>query len=128
MTNGTKLQEDTEADLLLAVGNCLKEWSQVERYLAELFHALFNTPHANLAPYVALDGVISFDSRLKMVDGVFRYSISDKYLLEIWHLLHRVIVKRQKKRNEIAHFSLAACDYGKDKIGVLRVIPYFSYA
>jgi hypothetical protein len=81
-TDQSNIHDDPEYNLiLLAVGECLAAWSNVEHLLGRLFSALVaGDPNQNATAFAA---VISFETRLAIVDSIALRD-SDKAFKRSW--------------------------------------------
>jgi hypothetical protein len=98
-------EDDPEySAILFGVGQCLARWSMVEHALARLFAALMGAADPNLTS-TAFDAVISFETRLDMVNAVAERS-QDVLFRESWNALHNKLSKLYRKRHQVAHFTI----------------------
>ena len=103
-TDQSNIHDDPEYNLiLLAVGECLAAWSNLEHLLGRLFSALVVGDPNQIA--TAFAAVISFETRLAMVDSIALRD-SDKALKRSWVSIQKKLFKSHKKRHEVAHFTM----------------------
>ena len=116
-------------EIFLLVGKCLNAWSLIEWNLAALFMALHDKPDDfdSGALRQVFNGVVSLEVRLAMLNLTVQ---NDKRLSPLfvasWNPLFNKLSKSARKRNEVAHFTVAvnhADDIDNPKI---RLYPFWS--
>jgi len=109
------------ARLLSGVGGALANWSMVELQMGLLFTILSDIPDRDKAVAI-FDGVISFDTRLAILDRLMRFETDlSETEAEMWTRLSQRLSKFYKKRHELAHFSLS------ESGGKLAIAPFLTY-
>jgi hypothetical protein len=80
------------------------QWQEVEQALAMLFLDAY-TRETWLRANVVFHSVLSFETRMDMVDAALKASRSKAFLAN-WQPLFNRCAKRAKRRNQLAHFTL----------------------
>lgn len=91
-----------------AIGEFQMAWATVETELQFLFSAFMIIDSKNPQRYMVADEiwsvVVSFETRLKILNAIIRVNIPDKDLLnEVWSPLFNYIIVLSNKRNQVAH-------------------------
>lgn len=115
----------SEADkFAFATGYCMFSWAKVEAVLCSLF-AIVLDPRTHAAVTV-WDSILTFKDKLKALNSAIEsrlYEVNHTEFLDIWGELVTTIGTYAKLRNEVAHGTLKP-----NNQGLLRLVPYFSYA
>ena len=99
-------------ELLYQVGSALHSWSIVEMDLSRYFGSLYS----ELGSQALFASVISFDTRLAMIDRLTDLSHLSSEDKAVWRKLSARLSKFYKKRHEVAHFTLGKSQKGEDVI------------
>jgi len=99
--------------IYFAVGVAITNWQHVEMALTQLFTILLNSKPSGAASAV-FSSVLSFRTKLMMVDAAAYVVLRHSPLFTEWDSLQKRLDKKSRKRNEIAHFMLhqKAIGYG----------------
>lgn len=102
---------DTRDQIFVAVGDALDAWSHIERILAHLFSVLADIQvppgiHPLQKASVIFDTIISFKTRLDVVDALMADEGLDELEMEMWLRCSAKISNFHKQRHPLAHFSL----------------------
>lgn len=111
------------AKFTTAVGEALHQWSMVEMQLASLFVVISRMPDYT-AGQAAMAAVVSFEARLQVCNAVLMFLDLSDFQSKYWTRLFNRLLKKLKKRNELAHFSIVEL-HGPEGID-RRLMPYFS--
>jgi hypothetical protein len=96
---------DEEERFYGALGKAITQWQEVEQALAMLFLDA-HTQDTWLRANVVFHSVLSFETRMDMVDAALKVSRSKAFLAK-WEPLFKRCAKRAKRRNQLAHFTLS---------------------
>jgi len=105
------------------VGQALHQWSLVEMEVANLFEVTSGMPNHNAA-HAAMAAIVSFEARLKVCHSVLAFFELGTLHATYWQRLYHRLLKKLKKRNELAHFSVLCIGSPGDE--TWRLVPYFS--
>ena len=122
MDDSAKLQQYGD-ELARAAGHALSAWTIIERRITGLFLSL-STVTDNNKGYLIMDAIVSFDARVKIVSELVAVSGWPKEEAAMWSALVNRIQRHQKRRNELAHFTIIHTSDGKKTKVVLA--PYYS--
>lgn len=89
--------------ILLRVGECLAVWSQVEHSLRNLFVAIMEGDMSRTL--TAFAAVISFETRLQMVNALIERDVDDAFRTS-WNALSNKLSDLHKRRHRVAHFTI----------------------
>jgi hypothetical protein len=95
---------DEEERFYGALGKAVTQWQEVEQALAMIFLDA-HTQSTRLRANVIFHTVLSFETRLDMVDAALKASRGTKFLAK-WQTLFNRCSKRARRRNQLAHFGL----------------------
>lgn len=113
-------------ELLLFVGKCINAWSMIEWNMAHLFMSLHDKLDDPGALRHVFSGVVSFEVRLAMLNLTVQNDkrLSPRFITS-WNALFNKLSKSARKRNEVAHFTIAVNheDIVNPKI---RLYPFWS--
>jgi hypothetical protein len=91
--------------IYFAVGVAMTQWQGIEQALTQLFVLLVNAQSGRAAS-AAFASVLSFRTKLAMVNYAAQVSLEGTDLLSEWNTLNNRLDRKVGKRNEIAHFML----------------------
>lgn len=114
-------------ELYLLVGRCLDAWSMIEWNMAHLFMSLHDQPDEHSALRQVFNGIASLEVRLAMLNLTIQ---SDKRLSPLfvirWNSLFNKLSKSAKRRNEVAHFTIAVNHMEDIDNPKIRLYPFWS--
>lgn len=110
-------------ELARAAGHALSAWTIIELRITGLFLSLSTVTDSNKG-YLIIDAIISFDARVKIVSELVAASDWPSEETAMWSALVNRIQRHQKRRNELAHFTIIHTSDGKKTKAVLA--PYYS--
>jgi hypothetical protein len=121
-----------EDKLYLAVGRCLTAWNHLEERVANIIEILTKRdPEQDLVPEISIGywAVVSFEARLKWCNAVVTYRTTQNpkfaHLQEEWSALNNSLIRKAKKRAEVAHGSVVTM-FDDDLTGsVTAFVPFF---
>jgi len=94
-----EIQDGT--DLLVSIGHVITSWQAVEYAICEIYLSFFHMGIRDV-PAVAYHAIRTFDARYTVVEALVR-RYCDKSQCEQWESLMRIVKKRSRVRNAVAH-------------------------
>lgn len=91
--------------LAMSAGQALSTWTQIEYYTSYIFSSISGMADEENALLV-MKSIISFDTRLAIIDTVFSRSAHTNDLKTIWDRLSVRIRGQSRERNQVAHFQI----------------------
>lgn len=100
-----------EDKLFLWVGRCLTAWNRVESRIVNLLDHAYSSDGVSSPGEVVIGywSIVSFEARLKWCDSVVSYRVNRKHYEDLateWNSLNNHVIKKARKRAEIAHGSV----------------------
>lgn len=120
---------DTSDDLLLAAGKALQVWGGLEILISKMFATISDIPGQQKGSAVC-DSVISFETRMDMLDVLMKFETIEPLELETWLRFSAKLRKKYKKRHELAHFSIFTMHRGSpqdETSTVYTLSPFLTY-
>jgi hypothetical protein len=108
-----------------AVGQALCTWASAESALTLIFYTLAGNKTRQQAAAI-MDSIISFDTRIDVLDALYTLKNASEEDAEIWRKLIARCRKLYKKRHKLAHFRLIVTQT-KTGRNIPEIAPFFSY-
>src|SRR5665647_250662 len=99
--------ENNKQSIYSDIGTCIMAWARIELALLKLFEQEITRgtrrSNATAAAQNVWGRVISFDTKLKILDGVLEAVLTKETQKALWRLMYNRAKRMAGKRNEIAH-------------------------